>query len=106
MIDVMRGDEIRNVNESNNSLLLYIRADDSGENCEEKDGCVVLDYALIFKEWVQLSNNWEQVSLQSKSRDLLTWRFGKLLPAKDDVTLYFLYKNKNAETYQFARYPK
>jgi hypothetical protein len=50
MIDVMRGDEIRNVNESSNSLLLYVRADDSGESCEERDGCVVLDYALIFEK--------------------------------------------------------
>jgi hypothetical protein len=50
MIDVVRGDEIRNVNESDNSLLLYVSADDSVESCEKRDGCVVLDYALIFKK--------------------------------------------------------
>ncbi len=46
----MRGDEIKNVNEDSNSLLLYVRADDSGESCEKRDGCIVLDYALIFEK--------------------------------------------------------
>jgi hypothetical protein len=50
MVNVMRGNEIKNVNESSNSLSLYVRADDSGESCEERDGCVVLDYALIFEK--------------------------------------------------------
>jgi hypothetical protein len=46
----MRGDEIKNVNENSNSLSLYVRADDCGESCEERNGCVVLDYALIFEK--------------------------------------------------------
>jgi hypothetical protein len=47
---VMRGDEMRTVNECNDILLLYISADDSIENFEKGDGRVVLDYALIFKK--------------------------------------------------------
>ncbi len=50
MIVVMRGDEIRNVNESSNPFLLYVSADDSVESCEKRDGCVVLDYALVFEK--------------------------------------------------------
>jgi hypothetical protein len=48
MVNVMGGNEIEN--ESERSRSLYVRADNSGESCEERDGCVVLDYALIFKE--------------------------------------------------------
>jgi hypothetical protein len=44
----MGGSEIEN--ESERSRSLYVRADDSGKSCEERDGCVVLNYALIFKE--------------------------------------------------------
>ncbi len=47
---VMRGDEMRHVNESSDILLLYISADDSVENFEKGDGRIVLDYALIFKK--------------------------------------------------------
>ncbi len=47
---VMRGDEMRHVNESIDILLLYIGADDSVENFEKGDGRIVLDYALIFKK--------------------------------------------------------
>jgi hypothetical protein len=50
MTVVMRGDEIRSVNESSNTLLLYVSADDSVESCEKRDGRVVLDYALIFEK--------------------------------------------------------
>jgi hypothetical protein len=46
----MRGDEMRNVNESNDILFLYISADDSVENFEKGDGRIVLDYALILKK--------------------------------------------------------
>jgi hypothetical protein len=46
----MRGDEIRNVNKSSNTLLLYVSADDSVESFEERDGRVVLNYALIFEK--------------------------------------------------------
>jgi hypothetical protein len=47
---VMRGDEMRYVNESSYTLLLYISANDSVESFEKGDGCVVLDYALIFEK--------------------------------------------------------
>jgi hypothetical protein len=50
MVNVMGGNEIKSENERSRALSLYVRADDSGENCEERDGCVVLDNALIFKE--------------------------------------------------------
>jgi hypothetical protein len=46
----MRGDEMRDVNESNDILFLYISADDSVENFEKGDGRFVLDYALLFKK--------------------------------------------------------
>ncbi len=46
----MGGNEIESENGSSKSLSLYVRADDINENCGERDGCVVLDYALIFKE--------------------------------------------------------
>ncbi len=46
----MGGNEVENENERSKSLSLYVRADDSGKSCEERDWCVVLDYALIFKE--------------------------------------------------------
>ncbi len=36
MINVMGGNEIES--ESKRSRSLYVRADDSGENCEEEDG--------------------------------------------------------------------
>jgi hypothetical protein len=48
-VDV-RGDEMRNVSESNDILFLYISADDSVENFEKGNGHIVLDYALIFKK--------------------------------------------------------
>jgi hypothetical protein len=48
MIDVVGGNETEN--ESERSRSLYVRADDSGESSEERDGCIVLNYALIFKE--------------------------------------------------------
>jgi hypothetical protein len=48
MTVVVRGDEMRNVNESSDTLLLYVSADDSVEYFEKGDGRVVLDYALIF----------------------------------------------------------
>ncbi len=47
---VMRGDELRNVNESSDTLLLYVSADDSVESFEKGDGRIVLDYALIFEK--------------------------------------------------------
>jgi hypothetical protein len=47
---VMRGDEMRTVNKCNDILLLYISANDGVKNFEKGDGCVVLDYALIFKK--------------------------------------------------------
>ncbi len=92
----MRGDEMRDVNESNDILFLYISADDSVENFEKGDGRFVLDYALLFKKWDQFSNDWEQMCLQSKSGDFLARRLGELHPAKDNTTFYFLYKNENA----------
>jgi hypothetical protein len=46
----MRGDEMRNVNESSDTLLLYVSANDSVESVEKRDGRVVLDYALIFEK--------------------------------------------------------
>ena len=46
----MRGDEMRNVNESNDLLILYISADDSVKNFEKGDGRIVLNYALILKK--------------------------------------------------------
>ncbi len=48
-VDV-RGDEMRDVNESNDLLILYISADESVQSFEKRDGRIVLDYALIFKE--------------------------------------------------------
>jgi hypothetical protein len=50
MVNVVGGNEIESENESSKPLSLCVSADDSGENCEEINGCVVLDYALIFKE--------------------------------------------------------
>jgi hypothetical protein len=47
---VMREDEMRTVNECYDILLLHISANDSVENFEKGDGCVVLDYALILKK--------------------------------------------------------
>jgi hypothetical protein len=47
---VMRGDEMRTVNECNDVLLLYISANDSVKNFEKGDGRIVLDNALIFKK--------------------------------------------------------
>ncbi len=93
----MKGDEMRDVNESSDTLLLNVSADDSVENFEEGDGRIVLDYALIFEKWDQFSNDWKQVCLQSKSWDFLARRFGELHPAKDNVTFYFLYKDKDAK---------
>ena len=95
-VDV-RGDEMRDVNESNDLLFLYISADDSVQYFEKGDGRFVLDYALLFKKWDQFSNDWEQMRLQSKSWDFLARRFGELHPAKDNVTFYFLYKDKDAK---------
>jgi hypothetical protein len=40
----MRGDEIRNVNESSNTLLLYVSADDRVESFEKRDGRVVCKF--------------------------------------------------------------
>ncbi len=42
--------EIRNVNESSRTLLLYVSADDSVESFEKRDGRVFLNYALIFEK--------------------------------------------------------
>jgi hypothetical protein len=50
MTVVMKGDEMRDVNESSDTLLLNVSADDSVENFEEGDGRIVLDYALIFEK--------------------------------------------------------
>ncbi len=53
----MRGDEMRTMNERNDILLLYISTNDSVENFEKGDGRIVLNYALIFKELNQFSND-------------------------------------------------
>ncbi len=37
-------------NESEKSYCMYIRTDDSVESREEGNGCIVLNYALIFKK--------------------------------------------------------
>jgi hypothetical protein len=44
----MRGNEMRHVNESNDKLLLNVCADGGVEHFEKGDGCIVLDYPLIF----------------------------------------------------------
>ncbi len=44
----MRGNEMRHVNEIDDSLLLYICANDGVEHFKEGDGRIVLDYTLIF----------------------------------------------------------
>jgi hypothetical protein len=43
-------DEVRDVNESNDGSLLNIRADGGVEHFKKGDGCIVLDYALIFQK--------------------------------------------------------
>jgi hypothetical protein len=48
MVDVVGGNDIES--ESERSRSLYVRADNSDKSCEERDGCIVLDYAFIFKE--------------------------------------------------------
>ncbi len=47
---VMRGDEMRHVNENDDNLLLYICTDDSVKNFKKGDGRIVLDHTLIFKK--------------------------------------------------------
>ncbi len=44
----MRGDEMRHVNENDDSLFLYICADGGVKHFKEGDGRIVLDYNLIF----------------------------------------------------------
>ncbi len=41
---------MRDVNESNDDSLLNIRADGGVEHVKKGDGCIVLDYPLIFQK--------------------------------------------------------
>jgi hypothetical protein len=43
-------DEMRDVNESNDGSLLNIRADGGVKHFKKGDGCIVLDYTLIFQK--------------------------------------------------------
>jgi hypothetical protein len=58
-------------NENGKSYCTYIGADDIVESGEEGDGCVVLNYALIFKKRNKFSNNRKQVCLQSNPGNFL-----------------------------------